>query len=1223
MTVPTPSDPAPTAATAAAAAAAMVLMTLLAQLPSPTPPPPRPPPTAAAAAAATRKTTDGGAMPSPPPTTQIANSAILILSLLMVLLLLLLLLLLLRCSAVTSPRPSTTSDGAAASAAAAGVTTSFNPNYRTRKQGSYQHNDSDSPSVTSTVAHSLRNSLVAKSATEPRLPSIGGSGRSNTFAALLDSSPSRRATDRSPSKRNMLLEAQRKLDKDSVSDPARPSILRVRIVQLAGGADNVDRIVKFKLRKRELVRKVVPRSSLAEVGPCEFVINYHTHSFDPLKVDLFTKNTRSSNHRGRLRISLSDMPDWHTGKYNKEYTFPEDPTCSVELAFEFFPIILASEDDDSVDGSDAASPSQHVDPYEIFMEMGALNKLSEGLEPKSSLRKSSTTHGSKSWDTASRSRSSFGDGSFDSSRSVRAPSLYSSSTHEAGSANDSPDQPAANKSTLAGSEPESPSRLKSFTRGLTGQSQRHASPTRASTLSIFGLRPRTSEDGNTPPKSLKTTPATDAAPAVAPIASTPTSPLAHHSQSVATRSSPSPEPAGETTTDQANPTDATVAGAAAADSAEASESQPDPAGAPGSPPLRVAFIPTQPTAKDGRRFSIVPHHLKASLGEVDVLLHAALKHGSNVKRGSRVKAFKLLQRWETALPMTRSGIVLAGPNAADPPGAVSDGEHDGEGAPKEAATVPAATTTATETLEVLDMAQRMCDHCLCTYGAAVIQFCGYGSFTDTFRPKSDRWATAHHLDIEMSDILLWGFGKNEVNKPRFIVAYDKKIEAIVISIQGTISLQQVITDLQAEYFPIKGGTAHVGMLRSAQWIITKHFADLKKWVAERRPARLLTTGHSLGAGTATLLTLLLVDKLEELRAVGRSDLVLHAYTMAPPLTVSQDLADTYGHLFSNSRIASGLVQRTVMVVPVSDGSTRSVIFNADIVPRLSYGTVVDFKKMLSEAAGLVGSGASDSECHEALSRLRRGLLESASADRRLVIPGAIYHLLPAEPPRLKRSEKRMADAVAAAAATAADGKAAGAAATPLASPTFPGSDGAPASVAAVTANGKPHADPDAPAAAAGTAEDGNHGEGDHVDVDGEDEDAEGDDDDDEDEDDEGDDDDGGDESASDAERTHGGRAAPPPAPTAVTAAIATAAPQAPQPPAQHRVPRHLKRKPARRMVVETASTELFLFMSVRRGFFMNHMPWEYDGALLDARRTARAGSVDGAAGGGGGSGGRQ
>ncbi|KAJ1560643.1 hypothetical protein HK405_006400 [Cladochytrium tenue] len=655
------------------------------------------------------------------------------------------------------------------------------------------------------------------------------------------------------------------------------------------------------------------------------------------------------------------MPDWH---YGRKFAFAptEDGSgavCTIVLDFEYHPIVLAGEEDLVADGGDAP------DVRQVFLEAGAMNKLSEALEPPPSMfrapalspRKSQPTLKAAATAAAAASRmaqmaqnttsprkSTSGDPSSPATEAAAAngnssPAVSSRDVSEASS----PDAPDAQQTQPP------PSVARSIIRALTLGPREPSNDERARRGNSStsgggggggggGLRLRIALGGK-----ARGAPSDDA-------------------------SAGSPRGASAGRTPQLSPRyDTPPTGAV--DSGDTASADGSTAAA--STSASLGYV----ASMESERFRLLPARLTAPLGEVDVLIHAALKHGSDIKRGRRIKAMKLLMRWENVAAATAGQAPLAASASA-------------------AAAAAAAGGDIVRDLEVVETAKRLNDHCMCTYGHLVLQFCGYGSITDSL--KSDRRATAELLGLSMSDILLWNFGKNDINKPRFIVSHDRMLDAIVIAIQGTISLSQAVTDLQAEYFPLKDGVVHVGMLRAAQWIISNCLGDLKRWLSERRPRRVLCTGHSLGAGTATILTLLLVDRVPELRAAsGHADFDLHGYLVAPPPTVSRNLAETYGQYFD------------------------SYVNNADIVCRLSYGAFVDFKKMISEAARLVAAKASDLECYQALKAKREELLGHGDETKRLVVPGTIYHFLPMAPPRLRRRERRMAGAVAAVSALSA------------------------------------------------------------------------------------------------------------------------------------------------------------------------------------------------------------
>ncbi|XP_049840314.1 diacylglycerol lipase-alpha [Schistocerca gregaria] len=110
----------------------------------------------------------------------------------------------------------------------------------------------------------------------------------------------------------------------------------------------------------------------------------------------------------------------------------------------------------------------------------------------------------------------------------------------------------------------------------------------------------------------------------------------------------------------------------------------------------------------------------------------------------------------------------------------------------------------------------------------------------------------------------------DVGETPFFVAVDYTKRKIVISIRGTLSLQDVITDLNAEGEPLpldpvrEDWLGHKGMVQAAEYIRQKLREECILEAAfghdpERGSAgfELVLVGHSLGAGTAAILATLL------------------------------------------------------------------------------------------------------------------------------------------------------------------------------------------------------------------------------------------------------------------------------------------------------------------------------------------------------------------------------
>jgi sn1-specific diacylglycerol lipase len=149
----------------------------------------------------------------------------------------------------------------------------------------------------------------------------------------------------------------------------------------------------------------------------------------------------------------------------------------------------------------------------------------------------------------------------------------------------------------------------------------------------------------------------------------------------------------------------------------------------------------------------------------------------------------------------------------------------------------------------------------------------------------------------------------------YCVILDHKWRSVVVAVRGTLSLEDCITDALAESvsledlgqrhgFDGKGEYCHAGMLASSEWIASDlaKRKTLEKAFSLHPDYSLRITGHSLGAGCAFLLSLMLKKQYPGLRCLPYS----------PP---------------------GGLV--SMKTARASADYTTSFILGSDIVPRLS------------------------------------------------------------------------------------------------------------------------------------------------------------------------------------------------------------------------------------------------------------------------------------------------
>lgn len=110
----------------------------------------------------------------------------------------------------------------------------------------------------------------------------------------------------------------------------------------------------------------------------------------------------------------------------------------------------------------------------------------------------------------------------------------------------------------------------------------------------------------------------------------------------------------------------------------------------------------------------------------------------------------------------------------------------------------------------------------------------------------------------------------DVGETPFFVAVDYSKEKIVVSIRGTLSMKDVLTDLNAEgeVLPLEprrdDWIGHKGMVQAAVYIKNKleeenliQRAQQHNLERKTNTFGLVVVGHSLGAGTAAILSILL------------------------------------------------------------------------------------------------------------------------------------------------------------------------------------------------------------------------------------------------------------------------------------------------------------------------------------------------------------------------------
>ncbi|XP_052610335.1 diacylglycerol lipase-beta isoform X3 [Peromyscus californicus insignis] len=155
----------------------------------------------------------------------------------------------------------------------------------------------------------------------------------------------------------------------------------------------------------------------------------------------------------------------------------------------------------------------------------------------------------------------------------------------------------------------------------------------------------------------------------------------------------------------------------------------------------------------------------------------------------------------------------------------------------------------------------------------------------------------------------------------FIVVLDHRKEAVVVAVRGTMSLQDVLTDLSAESenleldIELQDCVAHKGIAQAARYIYRRLINDgiLSQAFNVAPEYRLVLVGHSLGAGAAALLAIMLRGAYPQVRA----------YAFSPP---------------------RGLLSKSLY--EYSKDFIVSLILGMDVIPRLSVTNMEDLKRRI-------------------------------------------------------------------------------------------------------------------------------------------------------------------------------------------------------------------------------------------------------------------------------------
>ncbi|DBA73228.1 TPA: hypothetical protein ACH3X1_011294 [Trebouxia sp. C0004] len=133
------------------------------------------------------------------------------------------------------------------------------------------------------------------------------------------------------------------------------------------------------------------------------------------------------------------------------------------------------------------------------------------------------------------------------------------------------------------------------------------------------------------------------------------------------------------------------------------------------------------------------------------------------------------------------------------------------------------------------------------------------------RRLAGQQAVFSSLGIEQQDVLMQE-PRAGVLRPSFCLVKDDQLHSIVLAIRGTHSLKDMFTSLTGTSKPhhmvdpdsgVVLGYSHFGMLAAARWLLQQLSGTMKQALNDHPGYKLKVIGHSLGGGTAAMLTMMM------------------------------------------------------------------------------------------------------------------------------------------------------------------------------------------------------------------------------------------------------------------------------------------------------------------------------------------------------------------------------
>ena len=161
-------------------------------------------------------------------------------------------------------------------------------------------------------------------------------------------------------------------------------------------------------------------------------------------------------------------------------------------------------------------------------------------------------------------------------------------------------------------------------------------------------------------------------------------------------------------------------------------------------------------------------------------------------------------------------------------------------------------------------AKRYMRYATAIYGQSMIHAAevdARGNFPRSGFSTATKEAISKHIDVPADDIIVADVDyAGDCKHLRHMVVVDHAHKKVVLSIRGTFNLDEIVIDAAAFSRDFCGGEAHSEMANMAEGVWNVAGPKVKGMLKDNDDYEFVVTGHSLGAGTACLLTIMLESK---------------------------------------------------------------------------------------------------------------------------------------------------------------------------------------------------------------------------------------------------------------------------------------------------------------------------------------------------------------------------